>query len=57
MDVCKPYEYINAKEYLISDSKTFTMSGIDYTNGFTMTDYISKSEVCFNLNGLLAKKE
>lgn len=51
MDVCKPYEYINATEYLISDSNTFTMSGINYTNGFTMTDFISKSEVFFNLNG------
>lgn len=51
MNVCKPYEYINAEEYLISDSKTFTMSGVEYTNGFTMTDFVGKSEICFNLNG------
>ena len=51
MEVCKPYEYINAKEYLASNGTTFTMSGIDYTNGFTMQDMVNKSEVCFNLNG------
>lgn len=49
MEVCPPYEYdYTYEEFLAQNGKSFSMSGVKYSNGFHV--YGSEGNVLFNLN-------